>query len=742
MNSESWNWTQAAFGGGGYITGLTCDPTNPEILYARCDVAGVFRSVNGGESWTAINNGMTAKHHHLTQALAVSPFNPRILLRGSGDARDHRTFGSIHRSDDGGDRWVLVTESVDFSGNGATRTSKEMIDFSPLKEGFVLAGGYSSGVWVSLGNGETFSLSGLEGERIGVVKCHPHKRPVLYAATIGDSALRCLNYYPGMTLAEKLDAHHDAPRGDMGRLYSSTDDGTSWELLCELPATGFYHLGFDPEDESILYAATNRGVLACRDGGRSFDLCANGLPSDTFYAALAVSAHDGAVYASVCFDHPGIPIYRSADRGKSWALLKEYTPGDLSDFPHYIKSPGDIGVSISTILMPPGQPETMYISNYFGVSKSTDSGQTWHGHQFRGTETLCGESMFCEPKNHSGTVYIDICDHPPACSTDFGESYHLLEGLPGEGVSLVVSRFRPEFMVCGYGRKRRFTKRAAICVSDDGGKTSRETMRFKGKYYVQALREDYHAHGVFYAMIEGDLSNEAGIYCSRDWGETWNRMANPFPAHMQTLPHREKWIDDELLNIAVNQRKNVNGNNQLMSADPHEPDTLYVGEWTEGLYKTSNGGKSWTDLGQALPFGNDRTSVLMAVKTDEKRPGVVYAGFIREGLWRSEDRGENWEKIFPRDDSVCNVSALALGGSKGESILFASEPLDLCCCPSAVMLSQDFGTTWSNICDPRMGAICWKGIAIDAKTDRVYGLSGGNGLFYADRACGWRRCRV
>ena len=728
----AWNWTQAKFGGGGYITGLTFDPNNPETLYARCDVAGAFKSVNGGESWTIINNGMTAKHHHLTQALAVNPFDSKVLLRGSGDARDHKTFGTIHRSDDGGQSWSLVTHDVDFSGNGATRTSKEMIDFSPRVEGLALAGAYSTGTWLSRDGGKTFSYSGLKSERIGLVKAHPHQRPVLFAATIGDSALRCLNYYPGMTLPEKIDAHHDVARGGFGRLYASTDDGASWELLCELPETGFYHLGFDPQDETIVYAATNRGLLVSRDGGRLFEVCYNGLPADTFYAALAVDGNDGSVYASVCFDHSGIPIYRSEDQGRSWALLKEYTNEDLSDFPHYIKSPSDIGGSISTILMPPTQPGTMYISNYFGVSKSTDDGKTWRGHQFRGTETLCGESIFTEPVNHSGTVYIDICDHPPAISTDFGESYELLEGLPNESVTLVVSRHKPNFMVCGYGRKRRFTERAAICVSDDGGKTSREVKLFNGKYYVQALREDLQQAGTFYALVEGDLSAEAGVYKSIDWGQSWDRMSNPFPAYMKSSPHNEVWIDDELLNIAVNQRKNVAGNNQIIAADPFANLALYVGEWTEGLFKTTDGGVTWVNIGASLPFKKDRTSVLISVKADENRPGVVYAGFIREGLWRSENSGETWNKIFPLDDWVSNVSALDLGGSNGDSILFASESLDLCWCPTAVMLSRDFGASWQNIYDPRLGAVNWKGVALDAKTDRVYGLAGGNGLFYAD----------
>jgi len=47
-------WQQSHFGGGGFITGLILDPKTPDILYARCDVAGVFKSVDGGQHWRGI----------------------------------------------------------------------------------------------------------------------------------------------------------------------------------------------------------------------------------------------------------------------------------------------------------------------------------------------------------------------------------------------------------------------------------------------------------------------------------------------------------------------------------------------------------------------------------------------------------------------------------------------------------------------------------------------------------------
>ncbi|NJO69226.1 MAG: hypothetical protein HC830_08050 [Bacteroidetes bacterium] len=93
---------QSYMGGGGYITGLLINPINPDIVYARCDVAGMFKSVDGGKSWEAINNGMTECHHHSVETFAIHPTDPDILFRCSGEARDHKMTGTIHKSVDGG----------------------------------------------------------------------------------------------------------------------------------------------------------------------------------------------------------------------------------------------------------------------------------------------------------------------------------------------------------------------------------------------------------------------------------------------------------------------------------------------------------------------------------------------------------------------------------------------------------------------------------------------------------------
>ncbi|MEO1290781.1 MAG: hypothetical protein AAFV93_23830, partial [Chloroflexota bacterium] len=101
-------WKQSRLHGGGFITGLVQSKKNPDILYARADVAGVFKSDNRGLSWMAINQGMTDCHQHDVRSIAVSPHNPDILFRCSGSVRDSHFFGTIHKSADAGLSWRTV----------------------------------------------------------------------------------------------------------------------------------------------------------------------------------------------------------------------------------------------------------------------------------------------------------------------------------------------------------------------------------------------------------------------------------------------------------------------------------------------------------------------------------------------------------------------------------------------------------------------------------------------------------
>jgi len=84
-------------------------PSDPNIVYAGSGyeddrvAKGVFKSANGGESWTSINNGLkingTTGFPHYVKSIAVHPTNPQIVFAATGSG--------LYHSIDGGASWSL-----------------------------------------------------------------------------------------------------------------------------------------------------------------------------------------------------------------------------------------------------------------------------------------------------------------------------------------------------------------------------------------------------------------------------------------------------------------------------------------------------------------------------------------------------------------------------------------------------------------------------------------------------------
>jgi len=105
-----------------------------------------------------------------------------------------------------------------------------------------------------------------------------------------------------------------------------------------------------------------------------------------------------------------------------------------------------------------------------------------------------------------------------------------------------------------------------------------------------------------------------------------------------------------------------------VAIDPRDPDTLYAATWQHqrtiaayvgggpesGVHRSTDGGETWTKLGGGLPEGN-LGKIGLAVSP--QRPDVVYAAIELDrrtgGFWRSADRGASWEK---RSDTVSGAT--------------------------------------------------------------------------------------
>lgn len=153
------------------------------------------------------------------------------------------------------------------------------------------------------------------------------------------------------------------------------------------------------------------------------------------------------------------------------------------------------------------------------------------------------------------------------------------------------------------------------------------------------------------------------------------------------------------------------GRSAAVAGIPQDRDTYYFGATGGGVWKTTDGGQSWTNVSDGT-FGGS----IGAVAVSEWDPNVIYVGggekTVRgnvshgDGVWKSTDAGKSWThvgladsrripriRIHPRDPDLVYVAALGhLFGPNEERGVFRS---------------RDGGGSWEKILyvDDEVGAV-------------------------------------
>ncbi len=86
-----------------------------------------------------------------------------------------------------------------------------------------------------------------------------------------------------------------------------------------------------------------------------------------------------------------------------------------------------------------------------------------------------------------------------------------------------------------------------------------------------------------------------------------------------------------------------------MAVHPLNPDIVYIGTLRSGLYKTTDGGRSWMMKNKGL-IGSDVRSLVI----DRDDPQAIYAGLGEgAGICKSTDGGDNWVPIGNGIEIIC-----------------------------------------------------------------------------------------
>src|SRR6266478_5464976 len=175
-----------------------------------------------------------------------------------------------------------------------------------------------------------------------------------------------------------------------------------------------------------------------------------------------------------------------------------------------------------------------------------------------------------------------------------------------------------------------------------------------------------------------------GVYKSLDGGKTWKKMGLEATRHIGRIVIHPK--NPEVVYVAAlghlwgpnpergvyktsdggkswSQVLKINDDTGVsdIALDPESPDTLYaaayqrrrtpygfnVGGPDSAIYKTTDGGAAWKKLTKGLPYENGGDTGRIGLDIYRKDPNIVYAVVQHEkgGTYRSEDKGETWKKM-------------------------------------------------------------------------------------------------
>jgi hypothetical protein len=661
---------------GGRITDVIGDPANASKFYVGAASGGVWKTLDGGATFTSIFDGQGSLS---IGALAIDPKNSNILYVGTGEANPGGgsvTYpgDGVWKTSDGGATWQHL-------GLDATVTiGRIVVDPVNTNNVFVAATGnlftrnLDRGVFRSQNGGQTWTKVLFVSDIAGAVDLaiDPTTPSRIFAATW-----------------ERIRTPSDRTYGGPGSgLWRSLDGGTTWSLLAGgLPASstqpGRIGVAVAASSPSTVYAIFSRkadssldGLFRSTDGGTTWTrqtatnlssiigaqafwsgrlFVGPGNPSDVWIdgVGLARSSNGGATFSSVAglhADHhaqwflPANPstilkgtdggLYRSTNNGAAWTHfnnlpisqfytveahpsepLKIYgglqdngvkrTPtGQLTDWADVIGGDG------FEVHVDPRSTQVIYAESQFGALRRSTNGGTSFSSATSGLSGRLGwkTPVAIDPASigTGTTTTLYVGSNLLFRSTNSAASWtaisgDLTNGNPGTG-GVVFGTITTIAVAPS-------NKNTIYIGTDDGNVWVTQNA---GTSYT---RLDASLPDLWVTRVAVDPANDAIAYATF----SGFRVDQPLPHVFRTTDHGATWSDisGDLPDAPVNE----------IAIDPRQSSTLYVGT-DVGVFVSHDTGASWAPLGVGLPDGVVITDMKLLVGPPAKLLAATYGRSI------------------------------------------------------------------------------------------------------------------
>ena len=648
---------------GGRALAVTGVPGEPDHFYFGSVDGGVWETTNAGRTWNPIFDAETSPS---IGAIAVAPSDKRVLYVGTGEAdmRSDIAYGNgMYKSIDGGKNWTHV-------GLDDTRQiGKILVDQKDANVVWVAALGHQygpnaeRGVFKSVDGGKTWAKVLFKDANTGAIDLamNPSDPNVVYAS-LWQTRRPPWNVYPpssgpnsglyktsdgGKTWTQlknglpervghiglattpanaarvyaQIDTGADVGRGGV---YRSDDNGATWTHLAggkkqeRIWKRGWYFgdITADPKNADVVYVM-NTATYRSTDGGKTFDAI-KGSPGGDDYHTLwiesddsnrmvlggdqgVVISTDGAKTWSSWLNQPTAQMYHVAtdDRFPYWVYGAQQDSGAMAVPSQSIRThitaldwrPMDVGGESGTIAPNPGHPGKLFGSpgTYedleTGWEQTNDATLKYPDTVWRSTWTL---PIVVSPADKH-TLYTS---HQRVFrSRDGGNSWSL--------ISPDLTRMSEENHPANLDR---------TTLDDSGGLPHR---------------------GVVYALAPSPLdanvmwagTDDGYVWITRDGGARWNNV---------TPKALGPWSK-----VGIIDASHLDARTAYIAVDRHRLDDLHP-----YIYRTHDGGATWTAIANGIPEG----SFVNAVRADPKTRGLLYAATER-GMYVSFDDGNAWQPL-------------------------------------------------------------------------------------------------
>ena len=677
----------------GRIADIAINPNNENEWYVAVGSGGVWKTVNSGTTWNPIADDQP---FYSTGCITIDPHNSSKIWLGTGENVGGRHVGighGIYVSENGGKNWKSMGLKNSEHISKIIVSPQDPNTVFVASQGPLWSPGGERGLYRTDNGGKTWKNVLSVNKWTGVTDIAiDHNNPnILYAAT-WQRHRNVASYMGG---------------GPGTSIYKSTDHGISWtEIKNGLPGSNLGKIGLaiSPFDSTILYAAVetdrrNGAVYKTTNSGGSWKKMSDTVSGATgphYYQELVASPH---VFDKIYLMDTKVQV--SENGGKDFYIMNE----------------SDKHVDNHSLTFKMSDPNYLLIGTDGGVYESFDDTKSWKFvanlpltqfyklavddaypfyNIFGGTQdnnTQGGPSRTFKTSgitNSDWFVLLGGDGHQPATEPGnpdivYAQSQqgniHRIDRTNGEATFIKpqndlnedYERFNWDapILVSSHDPKTIFFGSQRVWVSNNRGddwraisedltlNQERFSLPIMGKVQSWDNPWDVYAMSTYNTITSLSQSpvDENIIYAGTDdgiiqytqnYGETWTKV------NVEKLPGVPKgsFVND-------------------IKADLFDANTVYVlldnhkfGDYKPYVYKSTDGGKSWKNIGDGVPDG----FICWRLVQDHVDKNLMFLG-TEYGIYVSVNGGNKWVKF---SSGLPTISIRDLAIQKRENDLVAA----------------------------------------------------------------------